>query len=201
MAASINYGVLLNIIHDHPLRNITYEDNIERTMETDRLPDPFADSWSAGGMTVYNVNVVGDDWKTYSYGALGTFNSHNGYSTFYLSSNAQGTPTVMVDAYNQTTGTTTTTTAHTLPATLISCEIALTGLGNLTRNTFDPDTFNMAGQANKHLRWTYYFNNDVVVDHINLGASYGGSFRIDPDTEVEGTKLGDTEEGGIIVES
>lgn len=199
MAARIEQGVLLNVIHDHELRGITYEDNIERTTETDLIPDPGAESWTSGGMTVYNVDNLSGDRQTYPYSPLGTFNNHNGHATFYLSTNSLGAPVVMIDDYDQSTGATTTTTAYTLPTTLISCEIALTGRGSLARSTVDPNTFNLTGQANKHLRWTYYVGDAVKTEHTSLTANRGGSFRIEPAKELEGTKLGDAEE--IIVET
>lgn len=200
MAARIEQGVLLSIIHDHVLHGITYEDKIERTTETDMLPDMQADSWSAGGMTVWNQDKLNGDTASYSYGELGTVNVVDGYTTFYTATNQYGYMALFADHHYTASGNVTTSTMVSLNSDVVMFEVMLAGNGTIRRNSLDPDTFDLSNQANTYVHYQVRRNDGSIVDgYLTFSASTTGRFRIDPTKELEGVKLEDVDE--IIVET
>lgn len=204
MAARIEQGVLLNVIHDHVMRDITYEDNIDRTSDADKYPDLNADSWSAGGMTVWDYDKLNGDTHSYAYGALGTVNVADGYTTYYTGTNARGRLALYVDHHNTKTGNVSTSNAHNSGnIDVLSYEIMLAGNGTKTRSDIDPETFVLTNTGQSYIHYTYRFNDEIKDGYTTVGINVTGRFRIDPDpaTELKGTRLGDVEEGELMIET
>lgn len=201
MAASIDHGVLLNILKDHQKYDVTFEDNIVRSVGCDMIPDWRAVSWTSGAHTVYLNSELGNDRAAYPYSSpLGTVNTALGKSTFYTDTDENGSVGLFTENLNEITGAKTSRTLVNYMANVESFEVCVAVSGQINRNnmyySYFPEDFFMSGQSAVYVRITIIDPETGArnISYVSVSSPFDGSVRIRGGEHLYGTELGDVEE-------
>lgn len=210
MPTKIINGVLLNIIKDHKIYDITYDVNAEKLPATTPTADPTAASWSAG-LTVYNYDYQDfSDLDSLPYGGLGEFLISYGtgeiFEEYDSNSNGNGTGDLLGEPdsngavglfykyTNISTGVVTRRALVNYSANIIpgSFEVALFGNGTLTAGGGNHNNYKLFTLGNMSMCYIRYKAEDPVTGEVSYrytSTSLSGYFVVSANSSVSTPEL------------
>lgn len=196
--AKILNGVLLNIIKDHKIYDISYEINSRKIRNKIPLPNPEAVSWSSGSTIIYNYNLLDiSDLPSLPYGSPGSFLNTNGFGNIYEDTNDSGAAGLVYEYENILTAASARRTLVSYSANNVpgSFQIALAGNGTMSfggGNHGDYTLFELSNMTQCYIKYETenQSTGELTIRYTSVSlTSYGGRFVVSADSAVSAPEL------------